>query len=134
MVPRFQNWKKKYFEIFFQIFSRFWNFGALFIVKQRFLKQIFLKKGWLGFAHIRSTCGPDLPRAATHSDLMTHFVEGLPRKKVRCVSALHRCNLALVPAHHDHKTHHQSSSVSIGARSYQVPQHLPLKIINLLWV
>ena len=64
---------------FFQIFSRFWNFRALFIVKQRFLKWTFLKKGWLGFAHIRSTCGPDLPRA---------FGQGLPRKKVRCVSGL----------------------------------------------
>ena len=52
MVPRFQNWKKKYFEIFFQIFSRFWNFGVLFIVKQRFLKQTFLIKGWLEVAHI----------------------------------------------------------------------------------
>ena len=63
MVPRFQKWKKKYFEKNFQIFSSFWNFGALFIAKQQFLKQTFLKKGWLGFAHIRSTCGPDLPRA-----------------------------------------------------------------------
>ena len=87
MVPRFQNWKKKYFEIFFQIFSRFWNFGALFIVKQRFLKQTFLKKGWLGFAHIRSTCGPDLPRARHALRFDAPFCQGLPRKKVWCVGA-----------------------------------------------
>ena len=65
MVPRFQKCKKFFFQIFnfFSNFSRFWNFRALFIVKQRFLKWTFLKKGWLGFAHIRSTCGPDLPLA-----------------------------------------------------------------------
>ena len=34
------------------------------IVKQWFLKQTFLKRGWLEIAHILSTCGPDLPRAS----------------------------------------------------------------------
>ena len=54
------------------------------IVKQRFLKQTFLKKGWLGFAHIRSTCGPDLPRARHTLRFDGQFRQGLPRKKVRC--------------------------------------------------
>ena len=51
------------------------------IVKQRFLKQTFLKKGWLGFAHIRSTCGTDLPETATRSDLMANFLKGYLGKK-----------------------------------------------------
>ena len=84
MVPRFQKWKKKSFVNFFQIFSRFWNFGAFFIVKQRFLEQTFLKSGWLEIAHIRSTCGPDLPRASRELRMDAHFRQGLPRKKVRC--------------------------------------------------
>ena len=82
MVPRFQKWKKKKFVNFFQIFSRFWNFGALFIVKQWFLKQTFLKKGSLEFAHIRSTCGSDLPRARHALRFDAQFRQGLPRKKV----------------------------------------------------
>ena len=69
---------------FFQFFSRFWNFGAFFIVKQRFLEQTFLKSGWLEIAHIRSTCGPDLPRASRALRMDAHFRQGLPRKKVRC--------------------------------------------------
>ena len=84
MVPRFQNWKNKNCVNFSQIFSRFWNFGAFFIVKQRFLEQTFLKRGWLGFAHIRSTCGPDLPRARHALRFDAYFRQGLPRRKVRC--------------------------------------------------
>ena len=87
MVPRFQKWTKKYFEKNFQNFSRFWNFGALFIVKQRFLKQTFLKRGSLEFAHICSTCGPHLPRAGHALRFDAYFCQGLPRKKVRCAYA-----------------------------------------------
>ena len=61
---------------FFQIFPRFWNFGALF-----------LKKGSLEFAHICSTCGPDLPRARHALRFGVYFRQGLPRKKVRCAAA-----------------------------------------------
>ena len=46
----------------------------------------FLKRGWLGFAHIRSTCGPDLPRASHALRMDAHFRQGLPRKKVRCAA------------------------------------------------
>ena len=87
MVPRFQKCKKKNVEIFLQNVSRFWDFGALFIVKQRFLNLTFLKKGWLGFTHIRSTCGPDLPRARHTLRVDAPFRQGLPQKKVRCASA-----------------------------------------------
>ena len=43
----------------------------------------FLRRGWLGFAHIRSTFGPDLPRASRTLRMDAHFRQGLPRKKVR---------------------------------------------------
>ena len=46
----------------------------------------FLKRGWLGFAHIRSTCGPDLPRARHALRFDGHFRQGLPRRKVRCAA------------------------------------------------
>ena len=49
----------------------------------------FLKRGWLGFAHIRSTCGPDLPRASHALRMDAHFRQGLPRKKVRCAYGFH---------------------------------------------
>ena len=47
----------------------------------------FLKSGWLGFAHIRSECGPDLPGASRELRMDAHFCQGLPRKKVRCADA-----------------------------------------------
>ena len=45
----------------------------------------FLKRGSLEFAHIRSTCGPDLPRARHALRFDAYFRQGLPWKKVRCV-------------------------------------------------
>ena len=45
----------------------------------------FLKRGWLEITHIRSTCGPDLPRASRAFRMDAPFRQGLPRKKVRCV-------------------------------------------------
>ena len=39
------------------------------------------------FAHIRSTCGPDLPRARHALRFDGQFRQGLPRKKVRCAAA-----------------------------------------------
>ena len=38
------------------------------------------------FAHIRSTCGPDLPRACHALRFDAYFCQGLPRKKVRCAA------------------------------------------------
>ena len=49
----------------------------------------FLKSGWLEIAHIRSTCGPDLPRAFCALRMDAHFRQGLPRKKVRCAYTAH---------------------------------------------
>ena len=75
-------------KFFCNFFSRFWNFGAFFIVKQRFLQQTFLKRGWLGFAHIHSTGAPDLPRASRALRMDAHFRQGLPWKKVQCACVL----------------------------------------------
>ena len=52
--------------------KNFWNF---------FPSQTW---GWLGFAHIRSTCGPDLPWARHALRFDVYFRQGLPRRKVRC--------------------------------------------------
>ena len=47
----------------------------------------FLKRGWLEIAHIRSTCGPDLPRASRALRMDAYFCQGLPQKKERCAHA-----------------------------------------------
>ena len=82
------------FELFFLIFSRFWNFGALFIVKQHFLKQSFLKKGSLEFAHICSTCGQDLSRASRALGIDVQF-----RWHIKCVSKVLGHSLKARSAH-----------------------------------
>ena len=108
-IPKsWKNWKKLTKKIFFQ----FWNLGTIIwenMLKKNFPSQTFtedfvwsafysktrvfptfLKRGWLEIAHIRSTCGPDLPRASRALRMDAWFRQGLPRKKVRCASVHHR--------------------------------------------
>ena len=87
MVPRFQISKKKKLEIFFQNFSRFWNFGALFKVKQLFFKQTSLKNTLLEFAHIHSTYSPDLSRLYPMLGIDVQFWWHILKKSTVCGSA-----------------------------------------------
>ena len=78
---------RKFVKIFFLIF-----FPAKLILKaiptgKKRVFLTFLKRGSLEFAHIRSTCGPDLPRARHALRFDVQFRQGLPRKKVRCAGA-----------------------------------------------
>ena len=80
--------QEKNVEIFFQNVSRFWNFGALFIVKQHFFKQTFLQKGSLELAHIRSGYSPDLSWLYPALGIDVQFQRHISWKTVRCVSAI----------------------------------------------
>ena len=74
--------RKFFFEIFSPVTLLLKDLvsGAILTVKKSFFKT-FLKRGSLEFAHIRSTCGPDLPEPAIRSDLMANFVKGYLGKK-----------------------------------------------------
>ena len=65
-----------------QTFTEDFVWSAFYSKMRGFLT--FLKRGWLEIAHIRSTCGPDLPRASRALRMDAPFRQGLPRKKLRC--------------------------------------------------
>ena len=67
------------------IFSKFFpNFGILerFYSKTAVFETNFSQKGL-----IRSTCGPDFPRASRALRMDAYFCQGLPQKKERCAHA-----------------------------------------------
>ena len=76
--------RKFFFEIFSPVTLLLKDLvsGAILTVKKSFFKT-FLKRGSLEFAHIRYTCGPDLPRTRHALRFDVQFCQGLPRKKVR---------------------------------------------------